>query len=235
MNTFFTQQQNRKNTQRGFTLIETIIAIFILSATVGSLLQLTSQGFYTVRYLRNQIVANNLMQEGLEFVRNTRDTMINQDSGITQTQSAKWNDWVQSMTVAGCVVTVANTSGCIIDPYDNVLINNGVPVTGGALPQGFFSCASINGKNGSTNNKTCPPFYFYESSGFYGYDGHTYNNEISGDTTIIQPYATDYVRTIKIYLGTGDTDFQAVVVSTVDWKNAEVAKTMSQSMLLTNW
>jgi prepilin-type N-terminal cleavage/methylation domain-containing protein len=91
--------------QRGFTLIETMIAIFILTLTVGGLLELAAGGYFSVRYERNQIVADNLLQESLEYVRNSRDTALQQGS--------TWQAWLAGYTsaAAGC------TTGCIIDPF----------------------------------------------------------------------------------------------------------------------
>lgn len=90
-------------TTKGFTLIETIVAIFILSMAMGALLTLAANGFYSVRYARNQIVADNLMQESLEFIRNSRDSSFR--SGL---------DWVSwRARLSGCF----SANGCIVDVY----------------------------------------------------------------------------------------------------------------------
>ncbi|HTH93308.1 MAG TPA: hypothetical protein VL576_02410 [Candidatus Paceibacterota bacterium] len=88
----------------GFTLIETLIAIFILTLTVGGLLTLAAGGYFSVRYARNQIVADNLIQESLEYIRNTRD-------GAAQAGSGFWQTWQNQYT------SCQTSSGCIIDPY----------------------------------------------------------------------------------------------------------------------
>ncbi|MDB5188745.1 MAG: seg [Candidatus Nomurabacteria bacterium] len=91
--------------QKGFTLIETIIAIFLLTMTVGGLLTLTANGYFSVRYARNQITADNLVQESLEYVRNTRDTAFQQGSD--------WATWLSGFSSNGCLTA----TGCIVDPY----------------------------------------------------------------------------------------------------------------------
>lgn len=92
-------------TNKGFTLIETIVAIFILSLAMGALLTLAANGFYSVRYARNQIVADNLMQESLEFIRNDRDSFFR--------AGGNWTTW--RATLNGCFTA----SGCVVDIYTN--------------------------------------------------------------------------------------------------------------------
>ncbi len=96
---------NNHHSQSGFTLIETLIAIFILTMTIGGLLTLAANGYFSVRYARNQITANNLLQESLEYVRNNRDTSLQ--------QGGDWNQWVNGLQAAGCM----STNGCTVDAY----------------------------------------------------------------------------------------------------------------------
>jgi prepilin-type N-terminal cleavage/methylation domain-containing protein len=95
----------RHRPQSGFTLIETLIAILILSLTIGALLTLTAGGFFSIRYAKNDIVASNLLQESLEYIRNTRDTAAQQGS--------TWDDWYATYQSGGCT----NNDGCIVNPY----------------------------------------------------------------------------------------------------------------------
>lgn len=88
----------------GFTLIETLVAIFLLTLTIGGLLTLAANGYFSVRYARNQIVANNLLQESLEYIRNDRDT--------TAQQNEPWALWIAGFNSQGCF----SSSGCIVDP-----------------------------------------------------------------------------------------------------------------------
>ena len=90
-------------TNKGFTLIETIVAIFILSLAMGALLTLAANGFYSVRYARNQIVADNLMQESLVFIRNNRDTAFR--------SGGDWNTWRAGLS------SCFESNGCIVDVY----------------------------------------------------------------------------------------------------------------------
>ncbi len=69
----FIQKQSLKNTQRGFTLIETLVAISILLLSVGAPLTIASKGLASSFFARDQITAFYLAQDAVEFVRNTRD------------------------------------------------------------------------------------------------------------------------------------------------------------------
>ncbi len=100
-------QQWWKKTERGFTLLETIIAILILGIAIGSLFELVAGGLISMRYSKDEIVATYLAQEALDHVRNTRDTaMIN--------NSQLFSDWLSSYGACignTCYVDVAaNTS-----------------------------------------------------------------------------------------------------------------------------
>lgn len=113
--------------QRGFTLVETLVAIFILVLTTGALLTLTAGGFYSVRYARNQIVANALMQESLEYIRNSRDSAM-----LSETT---WDEWRGTMVSAGCF----SADACYADPYTTGTKIAVCPVTS----TGVSSCPAI--------------------------------------------------------------------------------------------
>ena len=57
----------------GFTLIEVLIALTILTLIITSSLVTLSNNLKTARILKEQLIAVNLAQEGLEIVRNIRD------------------------------------------------------------------------------------------------------------------------------------------------------------------
>ena len=61
---------------QGFTLIETLVAISLLSVAIVSPMTLASQSLSGAYYARDEITAFNLAQEGLEAVRAVRDGQI---------------------------------------------------------------------------------------------------------------------------------------------------------------
>lgn len=68
--------QYLSHNRKGFTLIETLFAILIFSAALISLMTIAGRGISATNTAREQIVAHYLAQEGLEVVRNVRDTSV---------------------------------------------------------------------------------------------------------------------------------------------------------------
>lgn len=60
----------------GFTLIETLVALGIFSASIVSLVVVTGSGLSNVSFSKNKITASYLAAEGIEVVRNMRDGAI---------------------------------------------------------------------------------------------------------------------------------------------------------------
>lgn len=193
----------KTNNEKGFTLIETLVAILVLSLSIGALLSLAAGGFYSVRYSSNQIVANNLLQESIEYVRNSRDTAAQ--------QGLDWNTWqtnVLSVDTSGNP-TGSGTNGCLgqngcyIDPY--------------TTDPHIKECS-----------RTCPYIVYYPETQFYGYETSYPFNPGS------EKFETSFVRTITAVPSTKSAD-QVVVNVRISWKNGEIARSITQTVLLTNW
>ncbi len=61
-------------TSRGFTFVETLVAISILLMAIAAPLTLGSQGLAASRVARDQVIGTYLAQEVIEYARNVRDT-----------------------------------------------------------------------------------------------------------------------------------------------------------------
>ncbi|MDP4008948.1 MAG: prepilin-type N-terminal cleavage/methylation domain-containing protein [bacterium] len=57
----------------GFTLIEALVAIFIITVGAGGAFSLIYQTTTIMRFAHNRLIASYLAQEGIEIVRNIRD------------------------------------------------------------------------------------------------------------------------------------------------------------------
>lgn len=71
---FFSKQKNNKN--RGFTLVESLVAISIFTMSILSVLNILSNGIADTGYAKKKILAGYLAQEGIEEIRNIRDTFM---------------------------------------------------------------------------------------------------------------------------------------------------------------
>ncbi len=65
---------NVKIMKRGFTLLEVIVAIFVIMVGITGTLGIIQQGISYTQLSSSRLVANYLAQEGIEIVRNIRDT-----------------------------------------------------------------------------------------------------------------------------------------------------------------
>jgi len=66
--------QHREQLNRGFTLIEALVALVILTIALGPALILASNFSATASVVKNNLIGANLAQEGVEVVRALRDT-----------------------------------------------------------------------------------------------------------------------------------------------------------------
>ncbi|MEK7115708.1 MAG: hypothetical protein AAB858_03200 [Patescibacteria group bacterium] len=124
-------------TQGGFTLIETLVATFVLVTAIVGPLTITAKGVFFSNLAKSQITAFYLAQEPIEYIRNKRDN--NTIAG------GKWADF-KSGVVQNCMESV-NPNGCYLD------------VTTDTISQcGASGCPYLN-------RNSVSGFYGYETGG----------------------------------------------------------------------
>ena len=64
------------SSQKGFTLIETLVAVFILALSITALLNVVGSSIFTSGYIKNKAIATGLAVEGVELVRNIQDSLL---------------------------------------------------------------------------------------------------------------------------------------------------------------
>ncbi|MDP3988757.1 MAG: type II secretion system protein [bacterium] len=145
MNTAVT---TKKRKSRGFTLLETMVAISILLTALGGPFVVTQVGLRTARKASQELVASNLAQEGIEYIRYIRDTnpFMNK-SWLTLLQGSP-NDCVADLESD-------NAKTCVVDAIQNNIYDS---------PDSQFACVLAG------DVFSCPFIRFNADSGFYGYE-----------------------------------------------------------------
>ncbi len=108
------QISNLKSALRGFTLIETLVAVLLLTLSITGPLTLASKGLSAALIARDQMIAFYLAQEAVEYVHYVRDS--------NKLATASWLTGLDNCTTAtGCyidttaqppTITVCSASGC---------------------------------------------------------------------------------------------------------------------------
>lgn len=108
------REKNNKLNQ-GFTLVETLVAISIFTMSILGLISILASGVSNINYAKQKIVAGYLAQEGIEYVRNMRDTDVLYNPSGAQ---AGWNIFTApplpkliSCPVSTCPVSNSDFSG----------------------------------------------------------------------------------------------------------------------------
>ena len=132
----FFEKINEKD--RGFTLVETLVATSILSVAILSMLVVLSKNITNTNYAKRKIIASYLAQEGVEYLRNMRDTYVLYNATSSQ---VGWDAFKTNLTDVGsdCQDTV---NGCYVGDlaagaYTNPsqpMINIPVPACGASCP-----------------------------------------------------------------------------------------------------
>jgi prepilin-type N-terminal cleavage/methylation domain-containing protein len=105
--------QIKKIKSRGFTLIETLVALAIFATSIVALISITGQGVSNTNLSKNKAIASYLAQEGIETVRNIRDTAI--------LSGAQWSTLLTNTSLLFNCVPSNATIGCYVDSASSTL------------------------------------------------------------------------------------------------------------------
>lgn len=124
-----------KQKNKGFTLVETLMAISIFVFAVLGLSIISAGSVSNINFVRNRLVAQYLAEEGIELTRNIRDT---------QTITDPSGGWVTFKGILDSGMCTTD-DGCNIDPEQAITSASGIV----ACNQSPTSCViKMNGSNG---------------------------------------------------------------------------------------
>ncbi len=146
---YFLTQKNIS--QRGFTLVETLLALSIFSISVLSMMIVLSKGISDTDYAQNKIIATYLAQEGIETMRNMRDTYILYSTPV----GAGWATFLGRLAGANC--NANSGQGCFYNDENLVFTDPAQPITNP-------SYVPLNGCNAN-----CPMLLYSSTTGKYNY------------------------------------------------------------------
>jgi hypothetical protein len=107
--------EKRMSRQSGFTIVETLVAIFILVIAVTGPLAVAQSGLRAAFLSRDQTTAFYLAQDAFEYVKNVRDGNILETVKSGAALSGGWLDGLEPcMDVGGCTVETTFTSGSVV-------------------------------------------------------------------------------------------------------------------------
>lgn len=131
------------NKTGGFTLVETLVAISIVSIVVIGTFTAVQQSLSTSMFARDQVAAFYLVEDAMEYIRNVRDT-----NSIYSLQSTPYG------------TTVNWLNGLAATPTDNCYFGKVCGID--SYLKTTFTCTGSGGY-------TCPPLNQNINNGIYGY------------------------------------------------------------------
>lgn len=155
------------NRSRGFTLIETLIAILVLMLAISGPLTLASKGLQATLLVKDQDTAFYLAQDAVEYVRWVRDT--NKLHGYLWLEGLDGTNSHGLWAVDGLNGDCEGASGCTV----NVLQPGG--------QNAIASCAAY-GLPGSV----CPPIKFDATNDYFSYTSGT-DSIFTRKVTVVTP------------------------------------------------
>src|SRR3989344_4812159 len=97
--------------ERGFSLIETLVAVVILVSAIVGPLTLAQRSIHSAVYARDQVIASFLAEEVIEYIRSVRDG--------NEHEGKNWLNGLSNCVGQLCMVDVTLDSGDAFDKCDN--------------------------------------------------------------------------------------------------------------------
>ena len=197
-----------KQKNKGFTLVETLVAIAIFTMSVVAMMVILGDSLSNLTYAKRKLTATYLAQEGVEYMRNLRDTYVLYLEPGQQTNDA-WSLFKAN------VISNCGSKGCTFDVSQLNFNNNDQPIIDVVLE----TCPQVN------QEIPCPYLYYNPNTGVYSYDNSSPNIN-SGFRRRIRVEADN-----AVYQNIDEIK----VISTVYWTQGSGTYEISFSESLFNW
>lgn len=175
-----------------------MFAVYILTFTIVGLMTVISSSLFAARYAKDEVTANYLLQEVVDYIRNDRDTTVFLASGSASTGTA-WTAFTTKYNVCS-----STNNGC----YFEVL-------SGSVLK----SCDYTS----DTKTTGCPPLYYNDAadnSPFYTYDQGTNKPTIFKRKIVVEKNGDDELDvTVTAYWKNGGLQVSRSLTTTLmNWQ-----------------
>ena len=114
------------STNKGFTIVETLVAITILMISIAGPLTIAQKSLNAANQAKDQVTASYLAQDQMELIKNARDN----SSDFSGTGGSFYNQFC--LTIANCTTAVLNTTP------------DGAYTTGNGTPSKFSRFATLD-------------------------------------------------------------------------------------------
>ncbi|HTE48439.1 MAG TPA: prepilin-type N-terminal cleavage/methylation domain-containing protein [Candidatus Paceibacterota bacterium] len=198
--------RGKKN--RGFSLLETLVAISIFTVSLLGIMSVLATSISDTTYAKQKMVATYLAQEGIEYIRNMRDTFVLYDTTPPPPSPAQhgWDAFNDNLLSNSCRRD-KNPNGCWFgDLPDTAYAYPSQPMT--LIPLSFC------------NDSICSahPLLYHASTGKYDY--------------VSSGVASGFTRQIKAEVVSSD---ETKITSAVYWKQGSGNYNVTFSENLFNW
>jgi prepilin-type N-terminal cleavage/methylation domain-containing protein len=110
-------------TSKGFTLLETVVAILILGSSMALMLSIVGDGVNQARFGYEKQTANYLAQEGIELIRNHRanhQLLAKNSNTLFSVNNGNWSSDIASCSIKCTVALTQNNSTLYIASCSSV-------------------------------------------------------------------------------------------------------------------
>lgn len=105
--------RNIKKQNKGFTLVEALVAISILMVAIVTPMTIAQNGLSSAMYSKDQMTASFLAQDAIEYIKNKRDEIGVQKDPLAGKTDGEW------IGKSGYFSTCFQVAGCKIDTINN--------------------------------------------------------------------------------------------------------------------